>query len=94
MNFARLLWRSQHRAMGDHHNFIVFVFFRLLMLLRVVLFALALSIPVSGCAVISVADTVVSTTVSVAGTVISTTASVVGSGVKAVTGGGDAPAKK
>ncbi|MBL0076794.1 MAG: hypothetical protein IPP41_13045 [Rhodocyclaceae bacterium] len=55
---------------------------------------LALCSAASGCAVIAVADAVVSTTVSVAGTVISTTASVVGSGVKAVTGGSEAPAKK
>ena len=61
---------------------------------RLIFLLLSLGIAASGCAVIAVADAVVSTTVSVAGTVISTTASVVGSGVKAVTGGGDAPAKK
>ena len=62
--------------------------------LRLTFLVLAASSLLSACAVIAVADAVVSTTVSVAGTVISTTASVVGSGVKAVTGGSDAPAKK
>lgn len=44
---------------------------------------------VSGCAVASVAGTVVSTTVSVAGTAVSTTADVVGAGVSAVVGDDD-----
>ena len=63
---------------------------------RLIFLVLALTIGsiASGCAVISVAGTVVATTVSVAGTVISTTASVVGSGVKAVTGGSETPEKK
>ena len=62
--------------------------------LRLAFLVVAASSLLSACAVVAVADAVVSTTVSVAGTVISTTASVVGSGVKAVTGSNDAPAKK
>ncbi|WP_339950192.1 hypothetical protein [uncultured Albimonas sp.] len=49
----------------------------------------ALCAAASGCAVASVAGTVVSTTVSVAGTAVSTTADVVGAGVGAVVGDDD-----
>jgi hypothetical protein len=51
--------------------------------------AVLLAFSLSGCTVISVAGTVVSTTASVAGTVISTTADVVGAGVKSVAGTGE-----
>jgi hypothetical protein len=61
---------------------------------RICLAVLALSSVSSGCAVIAIADAVVSTTVSVAGTVVSTTASVVGAGVKAVAGSSDEPKEK
>ena len=50
---------------------------------------LALGGALSGCAVASVAGTVVSTTVSVAGTAVSTTADVVGAGVGAGVGDDD-----
>ena len=62
------------------------------MLVRTTLI-IALLTMISGCTVLSVAGTVVSTTASVAGTVVSTTASVAGSAVKgvanAVTGSSD-----
>ena len=48
------------------------------------IFVAVLLAMVSGCTVLSVAGTVVSTTASVAGTVVSTTASVAGSAVKGV----------
>ena len=51
--------------------------------MRTILIAAVLAL-CSGCTVLSVAGTVVSTTASVAGTVVSTTASVAGSAVKGV----------
>jgi ABC-type Fe2+-enterobactin transport system substrate-binding protein len=51
--------------------------------------SILLAYSLSGCTVVSVAGTVVSTAVSVTGTVISTTAEVVGAGVKKVAGADD-----
>ena len=48
--------------------------------------ALCLFLPLGGCAIVSVAGTVVSTAAAVAGTVVTTTADVVGAGVKKVVG--------
>ena len=64
------------------------------MISRPVYLLLLASAALPGCAVVSVAGTVVATTASVAGTVVSTTASVVGAGVKKAVGSDDSADKK